>query len=75
MSKETHAEAYIRVINEWKREHTCCPECDSEKVNKSYSTSATATFENGEAKFEDKVNYADCGCGWKGMVHELKPKK
>jgi len=75
MGKETHTEAYIRVIKEWKKQHSICPECGSDKINKSYAaTGATATFEKGEAHFEDNVNHADCSCGWRGKVNELKPK-
>lgn len=48
------------TFEEYNKEHECCPNCGS----KNYVTTC-----KGYADYND--NKIECGCGWKGIGHEL----
>lgn len=53
---------------EWEFNHAACPKCGSTD----YKQSLVGVPEI-DGQFEDLINTAECGCGWKGQVSELVP--
>lgn len=58
------------LISTYNSEHSFCPNCGSDNIEQ---TCVGYIFYDIET-FKDE-NRAICSCGWRGIVHDLKPAK
>ena len=54
-------------------QHKCCPQCASPRHTSTYMGYIMVLGREGEYKDENHVKCSDCG--WKGITHDLKPRK
>lgn len=55
---------------EYENQHQVCPDCGSKSIE---STTIGYIVPNGDYTNHKDNNAARCGCGWKGVVHNLLP--
>ena len=68
-----------QCVKDYFDQHKACPECSSTSLSTTFAGYITPIIgDDGEVtnsdKFKDK-NEAICKCGWKGVVHDLKPER
>lgn len=54
------------AATEYYRQHAACPECGSEKFSSTYMGYCV------DLPLAQDKNRIRCGCGWKGIRHDLK---
>ena len=62
---------YENFINEYNKQHSCCPICHSE--NFSSTMAAYPYYEEHPENYKDRNRVRCRDCGWVGIRHELIP--